>query len=76
MVNASSLSDTPDMDTRVPFCEECGRVGARLSGLHPHDVGIVRWTFYTCGHVTTKVVLDASMTGDEPELVPDAAPTA
>ena len=63
------------MDVGAPFCEECGRVGARLSGLHPHDVGIVRWTLYTCGHVTTKLVLDATLIGDGLDLVPDAAPT-
>lgn len=63
------------MDTPVPFCEECGRVGARLSGLNPADVGVVRWTLYSCGHLTTEIVLDASLIGDEPDLVSDSAPT-
>jgi len=63
------------MDTPAPFCGECGRVGASLSGLHPSDAGIVRWTIYRCGHVTTQFVLDATLSGDEPELLPDAAST-
>lgn len=63
------------MDTPAPFCGECGHVGASLSGLHPSDAGIVRWTIYRCGHVTTQIVLDATSTGDEPELLPDAAST-
>jgi hypothetical protein len=61
------------MNAPAPFCEECGRVGARLSGLHPGDAGIVRWTLYKCGHVTTEIVLDAAASGDEPELHPGAS---
>ncbi len=63
------------MDVGVPFCEECGRVGARLSGLHPGDAGIVRWTLYACGHVTTEIALDPSLIGEEQDLAPHAAPT-
>lgn len=52
------------MDDRVPFCEECGRVGTGLSGLHVDDTGLVRWTLYRCGHVTTQIVLDEVLTAD------------
>ena len=41
------------MDAQLPFCEECGCVGARLSGIQPDDTGIVHWTLYRCGHVKT-----------------------
>ena len=64
------------MDTPIPFCEECGRVGARLSGLHPGDAGVVRWTLYPCGHVTTEIVLDPTLASDEPTLLPNTALTA
>jgi hypothetical protein len=46
------------MDPSIPFCTRCGRVGPRLSGLHPDDVGIVRWTLFPCGHVNTEPVMD------------------
>jgi hypothetical protein len=45
------------MDT-VPFCERCGRPGPSLSGFHPEDDGLVRWTLYRCGHVITEVVIE------------------
>lgn len=50
--------DTHRMEGPVPFCEECGRVGARLTGVHPNDAGVVRWTLYRCGHMKTEIVLD------------------
>lgn len=56
------------MDTQLPFCEECGTVGAMLSGLHPEAGGIVRWTIYRCGHTTTEVLLDEIAPGNEPDL--------
>jgi hypothetical protein len=43
----------------LPFCTRCGRVGPRLTGLHIDDDGLVRWTLYPCGHVTTELALDA-----------------
>ncbi len=61
------------MDIEVPFCEECGRVGSRMSGLHPGDAGIVRWTLFTCGHVTTRIVLEEeSLDRDHGQRLPDA----
>ncbi len=47
--------DDLHMDTQLPFCDECGTVGARLSGVHPNDAGLVRWTLYKCGHVNTEM---------------------
>ena len=45
----------------VPFCEECGRPGVRLTGLHPTDAGLVRWTQYCCGHMKTEIVLEEEL---------------
>ncbi|HVF06994.1 MAG TPA: hypothetical protein VNC60_00290 [Actinomycetota bacterium] len=61
------------MDVEVPFCQECGRVGARMSGLHPGDAGIVRWTLFTCGHVTTRIELEDPLARDDGSMLPDAA---
>ena len=48
-----------DMDPAVPFCQECGRPGPpSLSGMHPGDDGLVRWTLYRCGHMLTEIVLE------------------
>lgn len=46
----------PAMTDPVPFCEQCGRPGPSLSGMHVSDDGLVRWTLYRCGHVHTQVV--------------------
>ncbi len=46
------------MHTTLPFCQRCGRVGPRSSGMRLGDEGPVRWTLYTCGHVTEQVALD------------------
>ena len=54
------------METGIPFCRECGFIGARLSGLHPDDIGLVRWTLYGCGHMTTEIVLETTSTVDQP----------
>jgi hypothetical protein len=43
------------MDEPTPFCEMCGRVGVTLTGMHPDDDGLVRWTLYRCGHVRTLI---------------------
>jgi hypothetical protein len=48
------------MDEPTPFCEMCGRVGVTLTGMHPDDDGLVRWTLYRCGHVRTLVDVGAS----------------
>lgn len=56
------------MDEQLPICDECGTVGAMLSGLHPSDAGIVRWTIYRCGHTRTEIVIEGVSTGDEPDL--------
>jgi hypothetical protein len=42
----------------VPFCEECGVVGVSLTGMHPGDDGLVRWTIYRCGHTRTEILLE------------------
>ena len=46
------------MTDPIPFCEQCGRPGPSLSGVHVGDEGLVRWTLYRCGHVHTQVVLE------------------
>ena len=47
------------MTDPVPFCKECGRPGPpSLSGMHPGDDGLVRWTLYRCGHMLTEIVLE------------------
>ena len=56
----SAAPDTARMESSVPFCEECGRLGPRLTGVHPSDAGVVRWTLYRCGHMKTEIVLDAA----------------
>jgi hypothetical protein len=61
------------MDADMPFCSECGRIGARLSGLHPGDAGIVRWTLYACGHVATEIAMVEASTDGASMLIPDAA---
>lgn len=53
----------------MPFCEECGAVGAMLSGVHPGAGGVVRWTIYRCGHTKTEVLLEGVPSGDEPDLL-------
>ncbi|MDH4113073.1 MAG: hypothetical protein OEV60_10420 [Actinomycetota bacterium] len=63
------------MNDPVPFCEECGRVGATLTGVHPADAGIVRWTLYRCGHVTTEIQLDSSASDAELDDRPDTTST-
>ncbi|MEA2520662.1 MAG: hypothetical protein QOI81_308 [Actinomycetota bacterium] len=59
------------MNTPVPFCEECGVVGVRLSGVHPEEGGLVLWAIYRCGHVKTEIVLD-EVPADKPILLPPA----
>jgi hypothetical protein len=48
------------MDEPTPFCDTCGRVGVTLTGMHPDDDGLVRWTLYRCGHVRTTLQLESS----------------
>ena len=43
------------MTNQVPFCERCGRPGPTLSGFHPREDGLVRWTLFRCGHMRTEV---------------------
>jgi hypothetical protein len=62
------------METPVPFCEECGVVGVRLSGLHPEEGGITRWALYRCGHVKTEIVLDEVLP-EKIDLRPNAPST-
>ena len=57
------------MEASVPTCEECGHRGVVLSGMHPEDSGIVRWTLYGCGHMNTEIVLD-EVSVDEPDPFP------
>ena len=57
------------MDAPVPSCEECGHLGVALSGVHPTDGGVVRWTLYRCGHMTTEIQLEEAP-ADEPDLHP------
>jgi hypothetical protein len=47
------------MDEPTPFCDMCGRVGVTLTGMHPDDDGLVRWTLYRCGHVRTLIDVGA-----------------
>jgi hypothetical protein len=54
------------MDEPTPFCDMCGRVGVTLTGMHPDDDGLVRWTLYRCGHVRTLIDVGA----DEPAAPP------
>jgi hypothetical protein len=44
--------------TDLPFCPECGRPGVGLTGMHPDDHGVVRWTLYRCGHLHTEIALE------------------
>lgn len=43
------------MSNHVPFCQQCGRPGITLSGIHPGGDGFVRWTLFRCGHLHTEV---------------------
>lgn len=61
------------MDAQLPFCEECGAVGAMLSGVHPAAGGTVYWTIYRCGHTKTELHLEGVPSGDEPDLLPARA---
>jgi hypothetical protein len=63
----------PAMNPPVPFCEECGVVGVRLSGLHPEEGGVVRWAIYRCGHVKTQILLD-EVPADKLVLLPAPSP--
>lgn len=58
MPSRSAVRQTPPMSDAVPFCQRCGRPGPSISGMHPRDEGIVRWTLYRCGHVHSEIVLD------------------
>lgn len=58
MTSGARAPETTRMDRVVPFCEECGRPGVRLTGFHPTDAGLVRWTQYCCGHMKTQIVLE------------------
>ena len=67
MVLEPRIRQAPPMDEPTPFCDICGRVGVSLTGMHPDDDGLVRWTLYRCGHVRTLIDVGA----DEP-LAPGA----
>jgi hypothetical protein len=54
------------MDPLIPSCDRCGHVGVALSGMHPDDDGLVRWTLYGCGHMRTEIELETLDAVDEP----------
>ena len=66
MVMGSCVRQAARMDEPTPFCDMCGRVGVSLTGMHPDDDGLVRWTLYRCGHVRTLIDVGA----DEPVAPP------
>lgn len=69
MAASPTDTDTARMTNSIPFCETCGRVGPSISGFHPNDEGLVRWTLYRCGHVRTDVAPDGVLaTADEGQL--------
>ena len=60
MVTGAQVGQAARMDEPTPFCDTCGRVGVTLTGMHPDDDGLVRWTLYRCGHVRTTLQLPSS----------------
>jgi hypothetical protein len=62
------------MDETGLSCEECGHLGVVLSGMHPTDGGVVRWTLYRCGHMKTEIELD-EVPSSEPDLHPSPETT-
>lgn len=68
MPAGASFGTLAPMSDPVPFCEQCGRPGSSLSGIHVSDEGLVRWTLYRCGHVVTHVVIDDA---PQPETQPE-----
>jgi hypothetical protein len=42
-----------------------------MSGMHPGNDGLVRWTLYRCGHLISRIVVeDAAADTETPELSP------
>ncbi len=57
------LDRRPDLlERRAPVLVES------ISGFHPNDEGLVRWTLYRCGHVRTDVAPDGVLATDEGQL--------
>jgi hypothetical protein len=59
------------MDKPDPSCDRCGHVGVELAGMHPSHKGLMRWTLYSCGHMSTEIVLDTIRTDEGSDLVPE-----
>jgi hypothetical protein len=43
------------MEPTSTYCERCGNTGVELSGMHPGDDGLMRWTLFACGHMATQL---------------------